>query len=172
MKIWKHYTQNWSHTNYNFDCKSHDVRQHILSYSALLELCSDKFLDCKSQIMELTSQVDNIFANLDQSDPKCTKRGIIHSLFNFLFENSNSAKEINAIKNNMAILKENQDILSSQIQKTFNFINLTYAETDTNRLLLRSLQKDILQINSTVHCLSKKLKVHLVIEISLLSCFS
>ena len=41
------------------------------------------------------------------------------------------------------------------MQKTFNFINLTYAETDTNRLLLKSLQKDILQINSTVHCLSK-----------------
>ena len=31
-------------------------------------------------------------------------------------------------------------------------------ETDTNRLLLRSLAKDIIQINSTVHCLSKQLK--------------
>ena len=58
----------------------------------------------------------------------------------------------------MEILKGNQDILSSQIQKTFNFVNLTYTETDTNRLLLRLLQKDIFQINSTVHCLSKELK--------------
>ena len=59
----------------------------------------------------------------------------------------------------MEILKENQDILSSQIQKkTFNFINLTNAETDTNRLLLKSLQKDIIQINSTVHHLSTELK--------------
>ena len=31
-------------------------------------------------------------------------------------------------------------------------------ETDTNRLLLRSLQKDIIQINITVPCLSKELK--------------
>ena len=31
-------------------------------------------------------------------------------------------------------------------------------ETDTNQLLLRSLQKDILQINSTIHCLLKELK--------------
>ena len=46
----------------------------------------------------------------------------------------------------MAILKENQDILSSQIQKTFKFVNLTCTETDTNRLILRSVQKDILQI--------------------------
>ena len=67
----------------------------------------------------------HILATLDQSDPKCTKRGIIHSLFNFLFLNSNSAKESNAINNNMATLKENQDIPSSQIQKTFNFVNLT-----------------------------------------------
>ena len=34
----------------------------------------------------------------------------------------------------MEILEENQDILSSQIQKIFNFVNLTYAETDTKSL--------------------------------------
>ena len=58
----------------------------------------------------------------------------------------------------MAILGDNQDILRSQIQRTFNSVNLTYTETDTNRCLLKSLQKDILQINNTVHCLSKELK--------------
>ena len=58
----------------------------------------------------------------------------------------------------MELLKGNQDILSSQIQKTFNFFNLTHVETGTNRLLLRSLQKDIIQINRTVHHLSKDLK--------------
>ena len=75
--------------------------------------------------------MNNIFVTLDQTGPKCANRGIIHSLFNFAFGDSNSPEEINAIKNNMAILEENQDILSSQIQKTFNFVNLTYAETDT-----------------------------------------
>ena len=108
--------------------------------------------------MQLTSQVDNIFITLNWSNPKHTKRGIIHSLFNFLFGNSNSAIEIEAIKNNMAKLKENQNILSSQIQKTFSFVNLTYVETDTKRLILKSLQKDILQINNTAHHLSKELK--------------
>ena len=58
----------------------------------------------------------------------------------------------------MAILEENQDILTSQIQKTFTFVNISYEETSINRLLLRSLQKDILQVNNTVHCLSKELK--------------
>ena len=58
----------------------------------------------------------------------------------------------------MEILKGNQDILSKQIEQSSNFVSLTYSETDTNRLLLKSLQKDIIQINSTVHCLSKELK--------------
>ena len=93
------------------------MRQCILTYSALLKLCSDELVDCKLQIMQLTSQINNIFATLDQTGPKCAKRGIIHSLFNFLFGNPNSSEEINAIKNNMAILEENQDILSSQIKK-------------------------------------------------------
>ena len=44
------------------------------------------------------------------------------------------------------------------MQKTLNFVNLTYTETDTNQLLLKSLQKDILQINSTVHYLSEELQ--------------
>ena len=87
-------------------------------------------MDGKFQITQLTCQIDNIFAILDQISLKYTNRGIIHSLFNFLFGDSNSVEEINTIKNNMVILEENQDILSSEIQKTFNFVNLTYAVID------------------------------------------
>ena len=123
--------------NNNYNHKSYDTNQWNLSYLPLLTLCSDEIPDCKLQITELNSQVNNIFTKLDQSKHNCTKRGIIHSLFNFLFGTSSSAEEITAINNNMEILKGNQDILSSQIQNTFNFITLTYAETDTNRLLLR-----------------------------------
>ena len=79
-------------------------------------------------------------------------------LVNFLFGNPNSSAKINTIQNNMAIIEGNQDVLSSQIQMTFNFVNLTYTETDTDWLLLKSLQKDILHINNTVHCLLKELK--------------
>ena len=67
--------------------------------------------------------------------------------------------DIEVIKDNMAILQENQDVISNQIQKTFNFVNLTFVKTSTNKHLLRLLQKDILQVNNTVHCLSKELKL-------------
>ena len=72
-------------TTNDFDHKSYDVRQHILTYLALLKLCSDELTDCKLEITQLTSQINNIIPTLDQSGPKHTKRGIIHSSFNFLF---------------------------------------------------------------------------------------
>ena len=134
------------------------MRQHILFYFALLKIVFWWTCGLQIQTMQLTRQVDNIFATLDQSNLKCTKRGTICSLFNFLFGTSNSAKEINAIKNNMAVLKEIKISWVVKQRKKVNFINLMYVEIDTQRLLLRSLQKDFLQINSTARCLSKELK--------------
>ena len=34
-------------TNNDIDNRSYDVRQHILTYLALLKLCSDELMDCK-----------------------------------------------------------------------------------------------------------------------------
>ena len=101
--------------NKDFDHKSSDIRQCALTYLALLKLCTDECADCKSQITQLTTQINNIFATLDQTGPESAKRGIIHSLFNFSFGDPNSSAEINAIKNYMTILEENKDVLHSQI---------------------------------------------------------
>ena len=51
-------------TNNVFDSKSQNQRQCILSYLALLILSYDELVDCKVEIMQLTIQVDNIFATL------------------------------------------------------------------------------------------------------------
>ena len=80
----------------------------------------------------------------------------------FYLAHPSSIEEINAIKNNMEILKGNQDTLSHQIKQTINFVNLTYAESNTNRVFLSSLQKDVVQINSTLHHFSKKLKASIL----------
>ena len=105
----------------------------------------------------LYTQLHNMFNTFDQSEHSQSKRGIIHSLFN-LFVPSSSTEEINVIKNNMEIFLANQDCLSTRMKETFNIVNLTYAEANTNILPLCSLQQDIVQINSTVHHLSKELK--------------
>ena len=96
-------------TNNNFDHRSYNVRQCTVTFLALHKFCSDELIGCQLQITQLTSQINNILATLHQTDLKCAKIGIIHSLFNFLFGDSNSAEEINAIKNNRVIIKENQD---------------------------------------------------------------
>ena len=90
-------------TNNDFDHGSYDVRKCSLTYSALLRLCSDELAEGKLQITQLTIQTNNIVATLGQTGPKWIKRGIIHSLFNFLIGESKGAEETNAIKNNMAI---------------------------------------------------------------------
>ena len=90
--------------NNNYDHKSHDANQWNLSYSALLTSCSDEILDCKLKIKDLNMQLNNIFTTLNHLKHNCTKRGIIHSLFNFFCGTSNSVEEITAIKNNMGIL--------------------------------------------------------------------
>ena len=90
-------------TNNKLDHKSYDVRQHVLACLALLKLCTGELTDCKSQIAQLTTQVNNTSSTLDQTNPKCAKRGIIHSLLNFIFGDPNSSAEINTVKNNMAI---------------------------------------------------------------------
>ena len=113
IKTWKHYTQNLSLIPILII--NHMMWQHILTYLALLNLCSGELADCKYQITQLTSRINNIFATPDQTGPKSTKKVIIHSPFNFLFGDPNSAEEFHAIKNNMVMLEENQDILSSQI---------------------------------------------------------
>ena len=95
LEILLHYTHDFDEnlktlysklvTNNDCNHKSYDVRQNLIRYLALLKSCTDELADCKLQIIQLTTQMNNIFATLDQPGPKSTKRGIIHSLFHSLF---------------------------------------------------------------------------------------
>ena len=70
-------------------------------YSALLKLCTDELADCKSQINQLTTQVNYILTTLNQTkdtNPKHNRRCVIHSLFNFLFGDPNGSADIEPIK--------------------------------------------------------------------------
>ena len=56
-----------------FDSRSHNERQCILSYPALLNSSFEELADCKVQLMKLTKQIDHIFATLDQSNQNTPK---------------------------------------------------------------------------------------------------
>ena len=82
----------------DLDLKSYDVKQNVSMYSALFNLYINKLTDCKYQVIQLITQVNHIFTALDQINPKHAKRGIIHSLLNFLFGHLNSLAYIESIK--------------------------------------------------------------------------
>ena len=80
-----------------------------------------------------------------------TKRSIVGSIFKWLFGGGdNDAEATQQLKNNIAILKQNQNLQQNQIKQLLKMNQLTAVETKRNRKLLKDLTKDMIQINFTV----------------------
>ena len=96
----------------DIDPKSYDVRQHVITFSALLKLCMDEVTDCKSQINQLTTQFKCILITLDETEDtnwKPTKRGIVHALF--------KANKFSS-----------QDVFTMKINQHFTLLNIFMTE--------------------------------------------
>ena len=109
-------------TNYD-NQKTYKAPQWKLTCVSFLTSCSQELNNYKHEMIVLYTQLDNMSNTFNQSKHSHTKWGLILSLFDFLFGISSSTEEINATKNNMEILKGNQDTLSNQIKQTFNSVN-------------------------------------------------
>ena len=80
-----------------------------------------------------------------------TKRSVVGSIFKWLFgRGDNGAETTKQLKNNIAILKQNQNLQQDQIKQLLKMHQLTVVETLKNRKLLKDLTKDMIQINFTV----------------------
>ena len=91
--------------------------------------------------------------NLNNVQDNCTrtKRSVVGSIFKWLFGGGdNSAETTKQLKNNIAILKQNQNLQQDQIKQLLKMNQLTALETSRNRKLLKDLTKDMIQINFTV----------------------
>ena len=62
----------------------------------------------------------------------------------------NGAEVTQQLKNNIAVLKQNQNLQQDQIKQLLKMNQLTVVETSRNRKLLKDLTKDMIQINFTV----------------------
>ena len=79
------------------------------------------------------------------------KRSVVGSTFKWLFGGrDNGAETTKQLKNNIAILKQNQNLQQDQIKQSLKMNQLTAVETSRNRKLLKDLTKDMIQINFTV----------------------
>ena len=80
-----------------------------------------------------------------------TKRSVVGSIFKWLFSGGdNDAEVTQQLKNNIAILKQNQNLQQDQIKQLLKMNQLTAVETKRNLKLLKDLTKDMIQINFTV----------------------
>ena len=80
-----------------------------------------------------------------------TKRSVVGSIFKWLFcGGDNGAEVTQQLKNNIAILKLNQNLQQDQIKQLLKMNQLTAVETTRNQKLLKDLTKDMIQINFTV----------------------
>ena len=80
-----------------------------------------------------------------------TKRSVVGSIFKWLFGGGDDGAETTKqLKNNIAILKQNQNLQQDQIKQLLKMNQLTVVETLKNRKLLKDLTKDMIQINLMV----------------------
>ena len=76
---------------------------------------------------------------------------MVGSIFKWLFgRGDNGAETTKQLKNNIASLKQNQNLQQDQIKQLLKMNQLTAVETLRNRKLLKDLIKDMIQINFTV----------------------
>ena len=98
------------------------------------------------------------------------KRSVVGSIFKWLFGGGdNGAETTKQLKNNIVILKQNQNLQQDQIKQLLKMNQLTVVETSRNRKLLKDLTKGMIQINfmvaqleyqSAVTCICKLPKFH------------
>ena len=79
-----------------------------------------------------------------------TKRSVVGSIFKWLFGGGdNGTDTTKQLKNNITILKQNQNLQQDQIKQLLKMNQLTAVESK-NRKLLKGLTKDMIQINFMV----------------------
>ena len=79
------------------------------------------------------------------------KRSVVGSIFKWLFGGGdNGAETTKQLRNNITILKQNQNLQQDQIKQLLKMNQLTAVETSRNRKLLKDLTKDMIQINFMV----------------------
>ena len=80
------------------------------------------------------------------------KRSVVGSIFKWLFGSSDDSSETTRqLKENIEILKQNQNLQQDHIKQLLKMNQLTMVETARNRKLLKDLMKNMIQLNFMVN---------------------
>ena len=96
-------------------------------------------------------KIENLNGTPSVNKSQRTRRSVVGSISKWLFGGGDNGAEVTQqLKNNIAILKQNQNLQQDQIKQLLKMTKLTVVETSRNRKLLKDLTKDMIQINFTV----------------------
>ena len=97
--------------------------------------------------------------SLNKDEPMRHKRSVVGSIFKWLFGGGNDSSETTKqLKENIKILKQNQNLQQDQIKQLLKMNQLTMVETTRNQKLLKDLMKNMIQLNFTVNQLEYQTK--------------
>ena len=127
------------------------LQDHLIEIKSLMT----HIIDLQSRFNSMLEANNDDMASLHEESLKNRKkRSLISSIFKFIFGGSGGTSEtIKQLKRNVHILMENQHIQNSQIKELFEVSNLNRVEIGQNRRLLKSLVKELIQINHTTEFL-------------------
>ena len=97
--------------------------------------------------------------SLNKDEPMRHKRSVVGSIFKWLFGGGDDSSETTKqLKENIKILKQNQNLQQDQIKQLLKINQLTTVETTRNQKLLKDLTKNMIQLNFTVNQLEYQAK--------------
>ena len=124
-------------------------KKEAINLVAMLEAQKHQF----NKIIDHMTDHDDL--NLNNRE----KRGLIHKVFDFLFGSSGGdAATIEQIKKNLAILEDNQAVMSDELMRQLEIINGNNIQISKNRDLLNELSRELTQLDVSIEYLSDHMK--------------
>ena len=92
------------------------------------------------------------YLSLNKDESMRHKRSVIGSIFKWHFGGEDDSSETTKqLKENIKILKQNQNLEQDKIKQPLKMNQLSTVETTRNRKLLKDLMKNMIQLNFTVN---------------------
>ncbi len=130
-------------------------------FEAIYESHKNEAMNLVSTLEKMKFQFNKILDHMEEynSGDHREKRGVVQKVFDFLFGSSGAdAATVEQIKQNLAILEDNQGAMSDELMRQLEIINGNNVQISKNRDLLNELSKDLTQLDSSIEYLSDHMK--------------
>lgn len=119
----------------------------------------------EKQKVQFNKIIDHMTMTTEKVKPKDPnvherqKRGFLLGVFDFLFGGNSNSATIEQIKQNLAILEQNQGILADGLEDQLKLINNQNVQISQNRIVVNSLNRELIQLNNSLNGLAESMKV-------------